>query len=73
MIDFATQVPKKRVLDPLRSDQYKQIDTVFSSNNGNPKSDFPDLARRIISSSPGASVGMAFVFGGILGWLTLKR
>ena len=73
MIDFATQVRKNRVLDPLRSDEYKQVDSVFSNNNGNPKSDIPDVARRIISSSPAASVALAFVFGGILGWLTSRR
>lgn len=73
MIDFATPVRTNRVLDPLHSDEFKQVDFVFSNNNGNTNSDFPDLARRIVSSSPAVSVTLAFLFGGILGWLTSRK
>ncbi len=73
MIDFATRVRKNRVLDPLHSDQDKLVDSVFSRKSGNTHSDFSDVARRMVSSSPAACVALAFVFGGVLGWLTSRR
>ncbi len=73
MIDFATRVRKNRVLDPVHSDHGKQVDSVFSSKNGNTHSDFSDVARRMVSSSPAACIALALVFGGVLGWLTSRR
>lgn len=73
MIDFATPVRKNRVLDPHNSDEFIRIDSVFSSNDGDSRSDFPDVARRIISSRPAVCVALAFVVGGIVGWLTSRR
>lgn len=73
MIDFATQVRKNRVLDPPHREEDRQLDSLVSSENDNTKSDLSDVARRIVSSSPAASVALAFVFGGIVGWLTLRR
>lgn len=73
MIDFATQVRKNRVLDPPHREEDKQLDSVVSSKDDNTKSDLSDMARRIVSSSPAACVALAFVFGGILGWLTSRR
>ena len=73
MIDFATPARKNRVLDPNNSDEFRRIDSIFSSNDGDSKSDIPDVARRIISSRPSICVAMAFVVGGIVGWLTSRR
>ena len=73
MIDFATQVRKNRVFDPPRREKDKQLDSVVSSENDSAKSDLSDVARRVVSSSPAACVALAFVFGGILGWLTWRR
>ena len=73
MIDFAKPIRKNRVLDRLVNDEFKKVDLVFSSNNGNVNADFPDLARRIVSTSPATSVALAFAVGGIFGWLTSRR
>ena len=73
MIDFAKTIRKNRVLDRLDNDEFKKVDLVFSSNNGNANPDFPDLARRIVSTSPATSVALAFAAGGIFGWLTMRR
>ena len=73
MIDFRTTVRKNRVLDPLQSDESKKVNSVLSSGSGNTNQDIPDAARRMISSSPAAYVAIAFIFGGILGWLTSRK
>ena len=73
MIDFAKPIRKNGVLDRLVNDEFKKVDFVFSSNNGNANDDFPDLARRIVSTSPATSVALAFAVGGIFGWLTSRR
>ena len=73
MIDFATPVRKNRVLDRLDSDEFKKVDLVVSSDNDITNSDFLDMARRIVSTSPAASVVLAFAVGGIIGWLTSRR
>ena len=73
MIDFVTPVRKNRLLNPHNRDEFGSIDSVFSSNDGESRSDFPDGARRIISSRPAVCVALAFVVGGIVGWLTSRR
>lgn len=73
MIDFRTTVRKNRVLDPLQSDESKKVNSVLSSGSGNTNQDISDAARRMISSSPAAYVAIAFIFGGILGWLTSRK
>ena len=73
MIDFATTVLKGRVLEPLNSDEYKKVNSLFARNNVNTNSDFPDVARRMVSTSPAACVGIAFAVGGLFGWLTSRN
>ncbi len=73
MIDFGTVVRKNRALDPHNRDEFRSIDSVFSSNDSESRSDFPDAARRIISSRPAVCVALAFAVGGIVGWLTSRR
>lgn len=73
MIDFATPVRKNRVLDPLQNSDCKRVDSPLSRIQANTKLDFPESARRMVASSPAASVALAFVFGGIVAWLTSRR
>lgn len=73
MIDFATQVRKKRELDPIEFDPFKMVSSVISNPLSEPGTALPDAARRIISSNPVGSVALAFAIGGLFGWLTSKR
>lgn len=73
MIDLATTVRKSRVYNPLNSHKSKKVESIFSNNKGIANSDLPDMARRIVSSSPEACIAMAFAVGGIFGWLTSRR
>ncbi len=73
MIDLTTPIRKSSVLEPLNRHEYNKVDSAFSNNHFNMNSNFPDVARRIISSSPAAYVAMAFAVGGIFGWLTSRR
>ena len=73
MIDFVKPIQKNRVLNRPVNDEFKKADLAFSSHSGNANPDLPDLARRIVSTSPAKSVLSAFAVGGIFGWLTSRR
>lgn len=73
MIDFAAPVRKSIMFEQLKSDERQKAKSGFSSNQGNTNSVFPDVARRIVSSSPATCVAMALTAGGIFGWLTSRR
>ena len=73
MIDFATQVRKKRELDPNEFDPLKMVRSVLFNPLSETGSALPDAARRIISSNPVGSVALAFAIGGLIGWLTSRR
>jgi len=73
MIDFATQVRKKRELDPTEIDLLKIASSVFSNPLSETGAALPDAARRIISSNPLGSLALAFGIGGLIGWLTSKK
>lgn len=73
MINFTTPVRKSRVFDPLNSLEYKKSDSASSTKHARTNSDFTDVARRIVSSSPATCVAIALSVGGIFGWLTSKR
>ncbi len=73
MIDFATQVRKKRELDPIEFDPFKIASSVFSNPLSETGAALPDAARRIVSSNPVGSIAIAFAIGGLIGWLTSRR
>lgn len=73
MIDFATQVRKKRELDPIEFDPFKIASSVFSKPLSETGAALPDAARRIVSSNPVGSIAIAFAIGGLIGWLTSRR
>ena len=73
MIDFATQVRRKRELDPIEIDPFKMANAIFLNPLSETGAAFPDAARRIVSSNPLGSIAMAFAIGGLIGWLTSRR